>query len=795
MEVFNMMTKRVERLKKKFLSVRPNITPERLLLATEAYKRYAGDSVPIFKARVLEYVLDNLSITIHPEEMIVGVPTYSLRGANLFPEFTSTDWLLEEIPEFPTRPMDQIDVTEEDKKIIIDCLEEFWKGRAIEDLLERELPPDVKELFDTAVIDLGLTNTTSGETVPDYENLLKRGIRAYADDCREKIANSPTGTFEDHAKIDFWRACIIVCEAVIRFANRYADEAERQAAMESNPKRKAELMIIASNCRNVPENPPRSFYEALQFVWFVHLVYHIEGPTTACSFGRFDQVLYPYMEMDMEAGTFDEPATQEILDCFFLKCGEVIEVRDKFYSKAFAGFPMWAIIMLGGLDTDGNDATNKLSYMCLTAGADVQTAQPVLAMRISDKTPDDLFRQAAEMIQAGMANPGFFSEYGNADVIRSKGGSEWEARNWCIVGCTQPQYGGGGTDATPDAGYVNFAKALELVLHNGVDPATGKKVGLETGDPTKFTCKEDLIEASKKQIMFLYEKIVEGFRIMQCQAMRRQPMIWASLTMDGCIESGKSVQEGGTKHVSAGLFSTGTANLADSIVAIEQVVFKDKTLTMQELIDILDNDFEGEERIRQLLINKPAKFGNDDEYVDSINKEIVNYAAEIVQTWEDARGGHFDFTLMSQSMNVPHGEVVGATPDGRHAGAPLNDNASPMMGMDVNGPTATIKSVASLDPVNFWAGALFNLRFDPHGVQGEKGIQTIEGVIKSFFEEGGLHIQINVVDDATLRKAQENPEDYRGLVVRVAGYMAYFTELDRSVQDALIDRTAHLGGC
>ena len=425
----------------------------------------------------------------------------------------------------------------------------------------------------------------------------------------------------------------------------------------------------------------------------------------------------------------------------------------------------------------------------------MQTAQPVLAMRISDKTPEDLFKQAAEMIQSGMANPGFFNEYVCADIVRAKGGNEKEAREWVIVGCTQPQFGGGSTDGTPDAGYVNFAKVLELVLHNGKDPATGKLVGLQTGKPEDFTCKEDIINASKKQIMFLYDKIIEGFNILQVQHMLRIPVIFASLVMDGCIENGKSVQEGGTKHNSAGLFSTGTANLADSIVAIEQIVFKDHILTMSELVKILDKNYEGEERIRQLLLNKPPKFGNDNPYVDEINRDIVTYAAEEVQKRRDARGGIFDFTLMSQSVNVPHGQVVGATPDGRLAGQPLNDNASPMMGRDISGPTATIKSVASLKPVNFYDGALFNLRFDPRGVQGEKGIQTIEGIIRSFFREGGQHMQINVVDNETLRKAQADPEGYRGLVVRVAGYMAYFTELDRKVQDALIERTAHLGGC
>lgn len=793
-----MMTGRVKRLKERFLATRPNITPERLLLATEAYKKYSGDSVPLFRAKVLAYVLDNLSVTIFDEELIVGAPTYTLRGANLFPEYTSVSWLSEEIPEFPTRPMDQIDVTEEDQKIILECLDSFWKGRAIEDLLDDPdiMPPYINEMLEAELISLGITLTTSGETVPNYKKLLEKGLSGYIDECREMIKNEPTGNLESAAKIDFWKACIIVCEAVIRYAKRYADKAEELAAAETDPKRKKELLMIASNCRNVPEKSPEGFYEALQFVWFIHLVFHIEAPTTACSFGRFDQNLFPYMKKDMDAGRFNEDEAQEILECFFLKCGEVIEVRDEWDSTAYAGFPMWAIVLIGGLDVDGNDATNKLSYMCLTAGADVQTAQPVLAMRISDKTPKDFFDQAAVMIQEGMAQPGFFNEYVCADIVRNKGGTEEEARDWAIVGCTQPHFGGGGSDGTPDAGYVNFAKALELVLHNGVDPSTGKELGLKTGDPLKFTCKEDLIEACEKQIMFLYDKIIEGFTILQTQHMLRMPVIFASLVMNGCIENGKSVQEGGTDHNSAGLFSTGTANLADSIVAIEEIVFKDKLITMAELIEILDNNFEGEERIRQILINKPPKFGNDNKYVDELNRDIVTYAAEQVQKRKDARGGTFDFTLMSQSVNVPHGAGVGATPDGRLAGEPLNDNASPMMGRDINGPTATIKSVAALQPVNFYDGALFNLRFDPRGVQGEKGIETIEGIIRTFFEEGGQHIQINVVDDETLRKAQENPENYRGLVVRVAGYLAYFTELDRKVQDALIDRTAHLkSGC
>lgn len=789
-----MITDRVQRLKDRFLSVKPNITPERLLLITEAYSRYAGEPRYLFRGKTLAYVLDNLSITIHDEELIVGVPTYSLRGALLFPEYASTEWMLEEIPEFPTREMDQIDVTDEDREIIMNCLRDHWQGRAIEDIIGDIIPEDTMAMYDNSIIDLGQTNTISGEIVPDYRSLMRKGIKGYIEDCRRKIEEGRGDSLEEQEKLDFWRSCIIICEAVIRFANRYADKALELAEKENDEKRRLELLTIAANCRKVPENPPESFYEALQFVWFIHLIYHIEGPTTACSFGRFDQVLYPYMEMDMKAGVFDEDAAQEILECFFLKCGEVIEVRDKYYSKGFAGFPMWAIVMIGGLGPDGEDATNKLSYMCLTAGADVKTAQPVLAMRISEKTPDDLFRQAAEMIQEGMAQPGFFSDRVNMKIIKSKGGSDEEALDWNVVGCTQPQYGGGGTDSFPDAGYVNYAKCLEFVLHRGVDPVSGLALGLDTGDPCQFKCKEDIIEACKKQIIYLHEKLVHASRIIQIEQAKRLPAVYSSLTVDGCIEKGMSVQDGGAKHSSSGLFSTGTANLADSIAAIDYAVFRDKIVSMEELIDILDADYEGNERIRQYLINTPPKFGNDDPYVDEINSEICNYVAETVQGWKDARGGHYDYTLMSQSMNVPQGEDTGATPDGRHAGEALNDNSSPMMGRDICGPTATVKSVAALKPENFYAGALFNLRFDPKSVSGEKGIDTIEGVIKTFFNEGGQHIQINVVDDETLRAAQENPEAYRGLVVRVAGYLAYFTELDRHVQDALIARTAH-GGC
>jgi formate C-acetyltransferase len=481
------------------------------------------------------------------------------------------------------------------------------------------------------------------------------------------------------------------------------------------------------------------------------------------------------------------------LQCFFIKTGEPLEVRDSWYSEAFAGYPMWAIVMVGGQDSAGGDASNELTYLCLEASSELRMSEPVLAVRIHAGTPDDLCRKGAEMIRAGQANPGFFNDDVAMDIVRQrKLGSEDEARNWVIVGCTQPQPGGGAADGSPDAGYVNTAKMLELALHNGVDPMTGEQIGPQTGDPREFSSMDEVRIATEKQIMYFYEVIREGYNRMQICHMTRLPVILASAVIGGCIESGKSVQEGGAIYNTAGMFITGPANLVDSLVAIDEIVFKDKIVTMAELIDALDKNFEGNERLRQLLLMKPAKFGNDDSRVDALAKDILGRISDEVQSWDDARGGRYSFTMMSQTVNVSHGKVVGATPDGRLAYEPLNDNSSPMMGRDVAGPTATVRSVASWGQRNFGDGALFNLRFDPRGVRGEKGIEIIEGVIKTYFEHGGQHIQINVVDDITLRAAQKKPEDYRDLVVRVAGYMAYFTELDRDVQDAIIYRTPHL---
>ena len=787
-----MLNERLTRMRNKLFDSRPCITAERLVLETEAYQKFAGEATPIFRAKVVKYIMEHMTTLIMDDELIVGTPTNKYRGANLHPEFqSSTEFYLPELDAFPLRKTDPYDISPEDRELILKTLS-YWEGKSMQDMSKKALPADILERIHDDIITVGLTNGVSGETTCDHEKLLAVGLKGYIDECRENIRSTLCSSKEDQQRVDYWNACIIQCEGLIEYAHRMAAEAERQAAACTDPKRKQELLTVAANCRVVPENPPQTFQQALQLVWFVHVYFHIEVCTTANGFGRFDQYMWPFYEKDvlLEKNITKDEAL-EMLECFYLKACEVFEVRDKWYATSFAGYPMWELLVVGGQTPDGKDATNELSYVCLDAASELKTTQPVMAVRVWDGTPEELIRKGCLMIQDGQANPGFFNDNVAMQMALGKGCSMEEARDWTIVGCIQPGPGGGTADGSPDAGYVNMGKMLEFVLHNGVDPETGKLMGLQTGDPREFRNIEEFKDALKKQILHHYKMVTTGYNIMQSMHMTRYPVIFASMVTRGCVETGKSVQEGGAKYSTAGLYITGAANMADSIAAIDTCVFRDKDITMAQLIDALDKNFEGEERLRQLLLNKPAKFGNDDPYVDGIYREMMQFIAKNVQTWPDARGGTYSFNVHSQTVNVSHGAVCGATPDGRRAGEAFCDNASPMMGRDMKGPTATVKSVASMGQASFHDGALFNLRFDPKGVQGEKGLASIEGVIKTYFQNGGEHIQINVVDDETLRAAQRTPEKYKGLMVRVAGYMAYFTELDKDAQDTIIYRTAH----
>ncbi|HRV33641.1 MAG TPA: pyruvate formate lyase family protein, partial [Anaerovoracaceae bacterium] len=575
-----MPTPRVKRMREKLFNTIPTITAERLVLATEAYRKFAGDSVPVFRAKVVNYIMENMTTLLLEDELIVGTATNAYRGANLHPEFQSSSWYIRDIDEFSTRSKDPYYISPEDKKTILETLP-YWEGKSMEDLAQTALPAHIRALEDDDILCIGLENGVSGETVCDHEKILTVGIKGYMDECRNNIENTVPQSMEEQAQVDFWKACIIQGEGLITYAHRMAEEAERIASECTDAKRKQELLGIAKNCRIVPEHPPQSFQQALQAVWFVHVYFHIEVCTTACGFGRFDQYMWPFYKKDViDEKNMTREEALEMLECFYLKACEVYEVRDSWYATAFAGYPMWQILVVGGQTTEGKDASNDLSFLCLEAADDLKTTQPVMALRVFEETPEDLIRLGCRMVQEGQANPGFFSDDAGIKIALAKGCTPEEAKDWTIVGCIQPGPGGGGADGSPDVGYVNMGKMIEFVLHNGVDPATGKQMGLKTGDPRDFKDIEAFKDALKKQILHHYDLVRIGYNPMQSIHMNRYPVIFASMVTRGCVESGKSVQHGGAQYSTAGVYVTGPANLADSIAAVEKCVFEDRDLTM-----------------------------------------------------------------------------------------------------------------------------------------------------------------------------------------------------------------------
>ena len=789
------MNERITALKKELLNVKPGLSAERVVFATEAYQKYAGEPIYLHRAHVLEYVLDHKAIVIRDGELLVGSLTEKLRAAAVFPEYSSTKmWLREELPTMSKRKSDPMELSDAELKEIEGCLD-FWDGKSTEDLVAAALPQYLKDCETVGVFKSGGKGLSSSAICPDYKRLFNEGFRGMIERCQKNINDvvEEGMDVDKQRKVQYWQATIIALEAVIRYSNRCADEAERLAKECKDVQRKAELLEIARICRKVPEHSPDTFYEAIQFQWMSQVINNIEASSYSTSLGRLDQNLISYYKADLAAGRIDRNRAIELIECLFIKSSTIFYMNDNYYSQADAGYPTWQMLMIGGVDAEGKDCCNELTDIVLDVASDLRIAQPV-ALRVTKDMPETIWHKAIWMNQQGMGNPAFFNDDIAQKCVTDKGANIEQARDWVIIGCVEPHPGCGGSDGSAVGGNINLPKILEVTLHNGWDPITGMKIGLETGDPTLFKSKEDVMAAFEKQCDYFWQLHMKTYRMTNAIHATYLPMIYQSSLIAGCIENGESIQEGGCNMPYTNIFITAPSTIADSIIAIDYAVFKEKVMTMKELIHLCDTNFADNERMRQYLVNKPPKFGNDNPEVDLFITDFLGRFWKKSSLQSDGRhnNGRFSLGNQSQTHNVTLGRFVGATPDGRLAFSPLSDNASPNMGRDTSGPTAAANSVAHLRPERFHGGCLYNTRFDPHGVAGEKGIEIMKGVVKNFCNEGGYHVQINVVDDATLRKAQEHPEDYRDLVVRVAGYLAYFTELDHEVQDVLISRTAHL---
>lgn len=783
------MTDRVARLKQMQNNAKPSLSAERAKLATESIQQYAFEPPVLQKAYMLSHILRNMTVFIQEDELVVGNQSDKPRSAPVFPEFTS-EWILCEIDEFSTRKSDPLQLSEEDRATLMEVLPK-WKGRSFNIIVEEALPDHIKHAEESGVLTVGNRDCSTGHVLPDYFNILKRGLNYYKAECQKKLRETVVDSKETQEQADFWKAVIIDIDAAGAFAARYSELSKNLAAQEEDETRKKELLEISEVCARVPLEAPRTFREAIQFVWFIHVIMNIENNGHGESLHRFDQYMNPFYVADLAAGRITEQEAIELIQCFFIKMTDIMKLRDKFYSESFAGYPMWQNIIIGGQTSDGKDATNETSFLCLKANAGVQTSQPTMSVRYFKGLNEDLIQEGLKMIQAGMATPAFFNDELVVPMVMEKTGCTIEeARNWGIHGCVQPGVSGC-SDGRPTVGYVNLLKCLELVMHNGVNPVNGEQLGPKTGEFTTLDSLEKLQGALYEQIDYFMDLMIRGFNIVGSLHAVRQPVAFTSMLVNDCIEKGKALQCGGARYSESGAFAVSVGNTADAVAAIDTLVNRTKKLDVKTLMEVLHKNFAGSEDIRQMLLKKAPKYGNDNEYVDAIAAGLIRHYGEALNKYRDTRGGRYVEVVESQSMNVSQGKCILASADGRFAYDPVNDNCSPVMGRDVSGPTACINSVANLDQKNAKDGCLYNIRFDPRSIQGEKGLLVLGSIVKTYFANMGEHIQINVVDDATLRAAQKEPEKYRNLLVRVAGYLAYFVELDEDVQEALIARTAH----
>jgi formate C-acetyltransferase len=763
------------------LDAQPTISSERARLFTAFLKTHEGESTQIRMAKAFSYVLDNMTIRIEPEEVIVANMGPTPRSCQIFPEYSWT-WINDELDRLNKRRTERFEIDESDKKALRDVFE-YWKGKSTSEIASSEMPEESQLASKAGLFTIGAPGTGIGHFIVDYERVISDGLETIASEA----ADLRTKT-KDKNKQEFYEAVEISIAGVIRFANRYADLAEQLASETSEPNRKEELRRIAEVCRRVPAKPATSFHEALQSFWFIQLLVQIESNGHSISTGRFDQYMYPFYNEDIASGRIDREKAIELLEMLWIKFASVIKLRNEYYSVAFAGFPMFQNLTIGGQDAHGNDVCNDLTELILEATGKTRVTQPTISFRWHKGTPERFKLKAVEVISKGLGMPGLFNDEIIIPLMEDKGTDPSEVHDYSILGCVEPIIGGK-SDPRQNIGYVNLPKILEITLNNGRDPRTGKNVGLSTGEPRSFKSFDELWEAYEKQIDHAIELLTRADRVAAGILSNEKPTPFISSLLQGCLKNGKTMQEGGVKYNSGGIMGTGVAIVADSLSILRKYVFESEEIFMDEMLQALESNYEGKEELRIRLENDPDKYGNDIERVDFLARDTGRAFCNSIQKRMTTRNGPYHGALFSVSMYIPQGEVLGATPDGRKAGKMISDGVSPTQNRDVHGPTAAMNSVARLDHKLCYNGTLYNMKFTPDYFESASSRKKFISLIDGYFELGGLHVQFNVVDKETLEDAKLNPLQHRDLIVRVAGYSAYFIELDPFVQDEVIART------
>ena len=824
---------RITRLVDHLYEKMPVIESARAKLITESYQATEGKPMITRRAEAFAHILRHIPIIIRDEELIVGSSTIAPRGCQTYPEF-SYQWLEDELDTVETRSADPFYIAEETKQELRE-VHKYWKGKTTSELATSYMAPEAIKAIEHNIFTPGnYFYNGVGHVTVKYEEVLAIGYEGIMAKAQAELDRCQVGDGDYARRSRFLNAVILSCQAVMEYAQRYAALAEKMAAECSDPVRRNELEVIALNCSRVPAKGAGSFYEACQSFWFVQQLLQLESSGHSISPGRFDQYMYPYYKRDLDNGNITREFAQELMDCIWVKLNDLNKCRDAASAEGFAGYSLFQNLIAGGQNKDGEDVTNDLSIMCIQASMHVQLPQPSLSVRVWNGTPHEFLIKAAELTRTGIGLPAYYNDEVIIPALQNRGLSLEDAREYNIIGCVEPQKAGK-TDGWHDAAFFNMCRPLELVFSNGMDK--GELVGIPTGDVTKMTTFEEFYDAYKKQMDYCISLLVNADNAIDVAHAERCPLPFLSSMVDDCIKRGLSVQEGGAVYNFTGPQGFGIANMADSLYAVRQLVYRDKKVSMEEYKEALvwnygkgidsqtaadmtasilkEMEHQGctidETAVKSVLetvlamkpsedqkarfeeihhmIDEVPKFGNDIPEVDYFARDVAYTYTRPLQNYKNPRGGQFQAGLYPVSANVPLGGQTGATPDGRYAHTPVADGVSPSAGKDVNGPTAAANSVARLDHFIVSNGTLFNQKFHPSALAGREGLEKFTALIRSYFDQKGMHMQFNVVDRDTLLDAQKNPEKYKHLVVRVAGYSALFTTLSRSLQDDIIRRT------
>ncbi|OGO25384.1 MAG: hypothetical protein A2144_09515 [Chloroflexi bacterium RBG_16_50_9] len=778
---------RLSKLRDKMLCM-PEICIERGYLMTESYKETESEPPIIRRAKALAKILNEMTLGIEDGELIAGRSTSKPRGGMLIPE-VQWEWYLKEMDIFSTRAWDKCaPLTEQEKTKMREFLP-YWKGKSLYDKWLATIPPGVRKAhFATAyVVNTGcVSGVHLAHPAVDFEKVLIRGLNGIKTEVDEKLLNLNLADTKDFEKYQFFNAVNIILEAAVNFAERYSKLASDMAEKESHVQRKAELRRIAETCHRVPANPARNFYEALQSLWLAYIVLRIEGFGPGIGLGRLDQYLYPFYQKDIEAGRLTREEARELIALLLIKLNDAVVLMSSEFAEQLAGFPTMANVTLGGVTREGKDAVNELSYLILDTEKDVGLTIEEIVIRVNKNNPDTFLMKACEVAKSLTGKFKFLSD--DTAIQQMMFDGKPNARDYVVVGCftpTVPVY-----SYSTTASMVNLPLMLELALNNGVSRLTGEQLGPRTGDPRTFKSYDEVWHAYKKQVEALIPTGITSRNIDRQTYADFAPCPFQSALHHGCMEKGVDITRGGmVPYATEGHGLVGAPNVGDSLAAIKKAVFDDKKITMARLLDALDKNFAGEEEILHIL-NLGPKFGNDDDYVDTIVNEVLTQASHELSKYQGIAGTKPVAAAATGTGHLALGSVVGALPDGRKAREPLSEGGiSPYQGRNVGGATATLRSVAKLDHLKLTGGSVLNMKLNPGEVKGESKMRKFVSLIRTYCETGGYLVQFNIISSDMLRDAQKHPEKYRDLLVRVATYSAYFVELSPTLQNDIIART------